>query len=121
MLQNRFPSEVFEWWTGFYTCLMCGRSHANTLHHIISPTSNSYVKGNHNRSIYNSCPVNNNDCHLYKPLHNFAKEKELLLKVKDVIDRAKYKPNETDNQFLKVYEKYYRTTDTATSDGISHA
>lgn len=107
-LSNRFPSKVKEFWIGWYVCLSCMRSHSNCLHHIMSPSSIDYVKGKHNESIYNSCPLNNEECHLYKPLHNFNKQKELLLKVKSIIDISDYKIDDNDKKFLEVYKKYYK-------------
>jgi hypothetical protein len=106
-LANRFSEEVKQYWAGWYECQECGRNHADCLHHILSGSSPDYVKGNHNESILNSCPLNNHDCHLYKPLHSFAKQKELLLKVKNILDQNHYKYNELDKKFLLVYKKYY--------------
>lgn len=67
-----------------------------------------YIKGKHNESILNSCMLNNEECHLYKPLHLFKKQKELLLKVKSILDRRGYKYEEIDYQFMIVYSKYYK-------------
>lgn len=105
-LSNRFPESVKQYWIGFYTCLECGRNHFSELHHILSPSSMDYIKGEHNKSILNSCPIGN-ECHIHCSLHSFKKQKELLNKVKDILDRQGYKYEEVDYQFMAKYSKYY--------------
>lgn len=105
-LANRFSEEVKNYWIFWYTCLICGQNHFSEIHHIISPSSMDYIKGEHNKSILNSCPIGT-DCHIHCNLHSFAKQKELLLKVKNILDQNNYKYNETDKKFLEVYKKYY--------------
>jgi len=107
-LKDRFPDKVKQYWIGWYECIECGRNHANCLHHIISSSSQDYVKGKHNESILNACMLNNEECHLYKPLHSFAKQKYFLLKVKSILDQRGYKYEEIDYQFMIVYSKYYK-------------
>jgi hypothetical protein len=115
-LKDRFPDKVKQYWIGFYTCLgknfetgeECKKNHRNCLHHIIaSQSSYDYIKGKHNESILNSCPLNNEECHLYKPLHSFKKQKYFLLKVKSILDQRGYKYEAIDYQFMQKYSKYY--------------
>jgi hypothetical protein len=110
-LSNRFPEEVREFWIGWYKCLICGKNHADCLHHIISPSSQNYMPGEHNKSIFNACPVNNWDCHIGKPLHTAQIQAQLIRRVKKIIDKSDYKLNKLDKKFLQVYEEYYRTGD----------
>ena len=106
-LKDRFPEKVKQYWIGWYRCIECGKNHTDALHHIISPSSIDYIKGKHNESILNSCPINNHECHLYKPLHSFKKQKELLNKVKDILDQRNYQYDLIDYQFIIKYRKYY--------------
>ena len=123
-LQNRFPEKVMEFWIGWYKCLyptineetqtihFCNKNHADVVHHIISPTAYfCYVSGKHNTSIFNSTKVNNDSCHLYKPMQNKARVKAFLNKTKEIVmqkvKNREYALDNNDYQFLKIYEKSY--------------
>ena len=114
-LSDRFPPKVEQFWKGIpnWECLsnwngkFCRESHADCLHHIISPQSSGYIKGKHNESIYNSAPVNNWDCHISKPMHIEKNEVELLKEVKLILDRELYIPDDNDKEFLIIYKEYY--------------
>ena len=117
-LKDRFPDEVKQYWTGWYVCLgkdfetdkECNKNHADCLHHIIaSQSSYDYIKGKHNESILNSCPLNNDECHIHKNLHTFAKQKYFLLRVKSILDSQGYRYKEIDREFIKKYNKYYQS------------
>lgn len=102
-LSNRFNEDVFAFWEGWYTDLIDFKNDANTLHHIISPSSMRYVAGKHNESIINSCPLNNNRNHLYQNMHNRDKEDLLLSRVITILKDNEYKLKEIDKKFLTTY------------------
>lgn len=107
MLKNRFPPAVKEFWIGHYTCLWCGQNTADALHHLISPTSAGYIKGDHNKSILNSMPICNHKCHLYNA--ELKKETPRLLKL--VLEEIVLKGYEfvgRDYQFYMVYSEMYK-------------
>jgi hypothetical protein len=106
-LANRFSEKVKQYWIGTYTCMECGQNHCSELHHILSPSSMDYIKGEHNKSILNSCPIGT-ECHIHCCLHTFEKQKKLLLKVKSILDSQGYRYNEIDREFIKKYNKYYQ-------------
>jgi len=106
-LQNRFDNdEVKSFWAFHYECLICNENGWDALHHILSPTSQGFVKGKHNTSILNSCPIHNVKCHLYNPSLK-RREKELLKIVLRLTKNKGYELNEKDIQFLTVYKKFY--------------
>lgn len=90
-------------------CFLCKRNHADCLHHIISPSSVRYVQGKHNESIFNSCPLNNFECHIGKTLHTKEMESLLLKIVFNYImeNKNNYKFSENDIRFLEVYKDLY--------------
>lgn len=109
-LKHRFEeSDIKEAWVfDWYYCLWCGVNHANCFHHIISPQSGRYKKGEFNKSIFNSCPLSNFICHLYNPeLHKIETEKMFLRKVARKIFKAKYVLKEYDEMFLYIYKDLY--------------
>ncbi len=108
-LKNRFPPAVREFWIGWFTDMIDGRNDADCLHHIISPSSQNYVSGSHNKSILNSCPLNNNRTHLYNPeLHKSYKEKELLQKILELLVKLDYKFKPIDEEFYSIYRNNYK-------------
>ena len=108
ILKNRFPQEVFAEWIDWHSCHICGQNTWDCLHHIISPTNDCYIKGDHNRSIYNSAPLCNNKCHLYNPdLPRKWKTIELLKKTKEAMEKMGYEKNERDKKFLEIYKDLY--------------
>lgn len=124
-LQNRFPPKIEQFWNGWHECLCptlihkdtgrveyCEQNHWDAIHHIISPTAyNDYVPGKHNTSVFNSAPVNNENCHLYKPLQNRETQTALLNKVylivMEKVDNGEYRLTKVDYDFLRVYKKFY--------------
>jgi hypothetical protein len=120
-LQNRFPPEIEQFWNGWHECEKptifddrveyCEQNHADCIHHIISPTAFKYVDGKHNESIFNSAPVNNENCHLYKPMQNEKLQRALLNRIYEIVmdrvDRREYQLTQKDYKFLKVYKKFY--------------
>jgi hypothetical protein len=108
MLKNRFPPEVRGNWCEWYTCLECKENTADCLHHIITPTNKFYIKGNHNKSIYNSAPLCNHKCHLYnQELHKEYKIRELLHDTFKILEYKKYKPIKRDKLFIYYYKELY--------------
>ncbi|MFW6173591.1 MAG: hypothetical protein ACOC5T_07595 [Elusimicrobiota bacterium] len=111
-LVNRFPKEVFWEWEDYYKCHWCGESGRDSLHHIIAPTSDVYLKGDFNKSIYNSCPIHNFKCHLYNPdLNKRETISDLLIKTFQALDVMGYEPTERDYKFVKAYKKLYERPD----------
>lgn len=114
-LQNRFPPEIEQFWEGSdyrYECAECGQNHGDVIHHIISPTAYSvYIKGKHNESIFNSCKIGNDTCHIHKPMQGLEKQKRLLKRTRRIIMEAvenkEYYLTDIDNQFLIIYKKLY--------------
>ena len=110
MLSNRFPEELKYNWHFHYECLVCGKNRWDALHHIISPSSMNYIKGDHNKSILNSCPIHNDKCHLGNgELHNEHKESELLQRTVDALLKLDYKLKQIDLDFLETYKHMYET------------
>jgi len=110
-LQNRFGLKVEQFWNGWYTCLECGKNHADCLHHCISPTASCYIKGDHNTSIFNSVPLNNYECHIGKPLQNISLQKKYLKRTAEIVAEAlqngEYGLTKKDYAFLRVYKDMY--------------
>ena len=108
MLSNRFPDEVFAEWQDWYICLICGKNTGSALHHILSPSNKYYVKGNHNRSVYNSALLCNETCHLYNPeLHREYMTRRLLSATKEIMAIQGYLPREIDYNFFEIYKQLY--------------
>jgi len=111
LLKNRFPIAVRSFWegNGWYTCIKCDQNNADQLHHIISPTANCYIKGEHNRSIFNSCPICWK-CHA-NPMQSDYNHWRLTAKVKEIVLRAianeelELKP--IDISFIKKYPQFF--------------
>lgn len=119
-LSNRFPDEVrYIWQEDWNACIRCGRNRWDAIHHIISPPCQNYVKGKHNRSIYNSMPIHNfsppgksgesNYCHIGQESF-LAREKNIkkfLNKVYKALEFINYQKKPIDKKFLKIYSQYY--------------
>lgn len=106
-LSNRFSNETRHVWLYHYSCMICGMNQIDALHHIISPSIRQYVRGEHNESVYNSCPIHNAKCHIGKEAYLGEHVRELLKKTKDALTEMEYTPNEVDKQFLQVYARMY--------------
>ena len=108
-LKNRFnKNELSSAWAYHFSCLWCGRAMPDAFHHIKSPSSSDYKKGNFNSSILNACLIHNHGCHLYNPeLHKLETEKMLLRKVVEFLIEAGYKLKQKDIDFLDAYKELY--------------
>lgn len=109
-LSNRFPPEVRNEWLYWYECMICGKNQIDTLHHIISPSVRFYVRGIHNTSVFNSCPIHNYGCHINNEayLYNDEGVRALLKKTKDALDDMGYTLKPVDREFLKIYGELLR-------------
>ncbi len=127
-LVNRFPEEVRHQWHFWYDCIVCGMNGFDALHHIISPTVKHYEKGGHNRSVYNSCPIHNqnrNDgqefCHIGND--DYLHRDDILIKilgaVKEALDGMGYQPNDNDKEFLRVYAHLYPKRESGRNPAIN--
>lgn len=109
-LSNRFDKDkAVSTWEGWHYCLICTRNRWDALHHIISPSSRHYVKGEHNKSMLNSCPIHNYGCHIGNESYLYSDKtiKKLLKTVKTVLESRQYRLDDTDKAFLKVYNHLY--------------
>lgn len=111
-LSNRFPHSVRRVWIYWYSCLLCGKNQWDALHHIISPSVRFYVKGKHNKSILNSCPIHNQGCHIGKEdvLCSDEKIRELLRATRDALEFMGYKLKPIDIEFSMLYSELYEKT-----------
>lgn len=105
-MRNDFNQKDKLIWSENYECWECGQNHWDCLHHIMGRGGPA---GFCESSIYNSAPLNNENCHL--PIHgrlmkDFSRMK-LLVKTKKYLDFVGYKPTTKDYQFLDKYRKYY--------------
>lgn len=107
MLKNRFNIEKLNSaWFGCFRCFWCGKNGADAFHHIMSPSSCYYKKGDFNKSPLNSTPIHNFGCHLYNyELHKH--ESELLIKTLKYLLKNKYYFNLRDVEFYCMYEWLY--------------
>ena len=108
-LKHRFDKdELQSAWAFHFTCFYCGKSHADCFHHIMSPSSQRFIDGDFNSSILNSCPVNNQFCHIHKgELHSEMIEKTFARKVINTLIESGYKMNEKDFVFYNKYPFLY--------------
>lgn len=122
-LNYRIKEEDKAVFLDWITCLICNRNSWDALHHIISPSFRGHIKGEHNSSIYNACPIHNfkhpnaeghePNCHIGNESFLYSEDtiRNLLQLVKRIVDKAIddgiYKRKEKDNNFLKTYERYY--------------
>lgn len=106
-LSNRFSSAVRHVWLYWYDCMVCGRNQIDALHHIISPSVSVYVKGKHNESVFNSCPIHNQKCHVGNEAYLGAHISDLLEKTKTALDEMGYTRNALDREFLEIYAHLY--------------
>ncbi len=89
--------------------MVCGKNRIDALHHIVSPSSHFYVKGEHNKSALNSCPIHNHGCHVGNEafLYRDSTIRTLLKKTIDALEFEGYVFTETDREFLEVYSDLY--------------
>ena len=107
-LSNRFSNR--EVWMFWHTCMWCGKGGFDSLHHIISPSSQHYHKGKFNSSILNSSPMHNCECHLDNPhLHKLKYERLLLEKTFKALANINYGLTSNDREFYRIYHAtHYR-------------
>jgi 5-methylcytosine-specific restriction endonuclease McrA len=105
-LANRFNNEVREFWIGHYECAICKRNTASQIHHIVSPTANDYINGEHNTSVLNSVALCQ-ECHINKPLQNRKTQGVLLNYTLNLVAMRNYEIKEKDNKFYSLYNKLY--------------
>ena len=106
-LKNRFPSIVREFWKeiGWSQDLWDGSMTADCLHHIKSQSSSDYKAGNHNKSVLNSCPLNNFRNHIGNgKLHHLDIEIGLLKRVFEIIQLNHYTLIKIDQDFISQYD-----------------
>ena len=104
----------------------------DVLHHIVSPSSHLYIDGDHNESVFNSCPVHNQlhpnsgfiykmgsrgfgidrNCHIGNEAYLYSDEtiKMLLNKVaSSLLYEIYYVPNAVDIAFVSRYKTLYES------------
>lgn len=118
-LSYRFKDSDRQIWLNidWYACLVCRCNQWDALHHIISPSSRLHVAGEHNSSIFNSCPIHNimhpygmRSCHVGNEAFLYRDEtiKKLLNETFYIlINEAEYIPKSNDLIFLKTYISLY--------------
>jgi len=112
-LKNRFNQEdVNSFWCGWYTDLISGKNNADCLHHIKSPSSSDYKDGEFNKSVLNTCPLNNFETHIGNgKIHLRETETMLMAKVLkiayDKVGRGEYQFTKNDCEFIKEYKNNY--------------
>ncbi len=108
-LKNRFSTKTRNEWLDWYSCMICGRNKQDVLHHIVSPSSRHYIAGEHNVSVFNSCPIHNYKCHIGNEgwLYNEKNITTLLKKTAEALESLGYIVNENDRDFLRVYAFLY--------------
>ncbi len=130
-LQNRFPPGTLDKWDSHDECMVCEKNCWDTLHHILSPSSRLYVRGDHNKSVLNSAPIHNfahpidmenmgdkHYCHFGNETALLKKEMivHLLQKTIRSLLRHGYVLNDRDEQFLKIYSALYLVEDSYAID-----
>lgn len=108
-MRHRFDEEILQQiWSHNRECLVCGKSHADCFHHIISDSSIRYKDGTFNKSVLNACPINNFECHLYNPeLHKVETERRLLIRVLIEVIKSGYSLRDIDVEFIIAYQNIY--------------
>lgn len=109
-LRNRFSDSVRNAWLYWYNCMVCNENGCEVLHHIISPSSQLYIDGDHNASIYNSSPVHNQKCHVGNEAWLYDPEniKAMLLRTRVAVNQfLDYEDTDIDRQFKQVYAHLY--------------
>lgn len=108
-LRNRFSNETRHVWLYWHSCMICGRNQQDVLHHIMSPSTMLFVDGEHNTSVFNSCPIHNYGCHIGNEayLNSEVGVKTLLRKTAEALIEMDYRANETDRIFIHTYRHLY--------------
>ena len=97
----------------WYSCMVCGRNQIDVLHHIVCPSVRHYTKGEHNKSVFNSCPIHNQVCHIGNEAYLYSDDtvRLLLKKTLQALIELGYSANERDREFLKTYSHLYDKSD----------
>ncbi len=108
-LSNRFSAETRNEWQYWYSCHVCGMNRIDALHHILSPSSRHYRRGEHNESVLNSCPIHNQVCHVGNEafLYDEKNIKMLLAKTRSALKELGYALKPIDLAFLEIYAELY--------------
>jgi hypothetical protein len=106
-LKNRFSEETRSNWHYWYQCMVCGQNGWDSLHHIFSSTANGWVKGKHNESVLNSCPIHNFKCHIGQASTLHRDIKGLLWRTLRALEELGYNLKPIDCQFMEIYKQYY--------------
>lgn len=108
-LRNRFAPKTRMGWMDWYDCMICGRNQIDALHHIHCPSVRSFIDGKHNRSIYNSCPIHNQVCHIGNEAFLYSDEtvQELLAKTFYAVTELGWRNTSEDLEYLRVYIDLY--------------
>ena len=112
-LSNRFSQETRAEWIYWYACNICGMNQYDALHHIICPSVRFYIKGKHNTSILNSCPIHNQKCHIGNEAHLYNDDtvKQLLQKTLTALLQMDYKLKPIDREYMTIYKDLYTPED----------
>lgn len=89
--------------------MICGRNQIDTLHHIVSPSSRFYVDGEHNASVFNSCPIHNFVCHIGNEAYLYSEDgiRTLLRSTREALEAMGYALKPIDKEFLRIYADLY--------------
>lgn len=110
-LRNRFSDDTRNVWLYHYYCMVCGKNQQDVLHHIMCPSVVAhFVDGEHNTSVFNSCPIHNYVCHIGNEsfLYSMAGLRKLLNEVaRALLFEHNYLPNKKDLEFVSTYKNFY--------------
>jgi hypothetical protein len=100
-LKNSFDRDDIRYYYCYnYKCFWCGKNHADAFHHIY---------GRESASLLNSCPINNNECHLYNPqLTKDKVKKKLALLTFRYLDKEGFVPGDIDKKFIQKHMDIYK-------------
>ena len=117
MSYDGFNKKIYQAWNSFspdsgswYECFACKKNHANCLHHNFGRAGKKSEKSEAYNSIFNSVPINNEECHL--PRHSTIKRNlSWLERVYRIVRRAVQENNYTlsqrDKNWLILQKKTY--------------
>lgn len=106
-MRNPFKrEELNRWFMDNYECWYCGQNHWDCFHHAVGRGAGD---SKCERSILNAIPLNNFECHLriHGELRKDENVKIMLQKTMKYLLSQVYKFNDTDNDFIMKYKKYY--------------
>ena len=99
-MTNSFSKEDRELFVWNNECWLCGKNHADCLHHILGRTSNSPL---------NAAPLSNFKCHIGKEdvIDSVESKKKFLQKTYYYLKKEGYELNQKDKNFIKKNKKLY--------------